>query len=162
MLAAEMARDGELWREAVRRVAVRIGGKGDAEELVQGAWLRMADYRVTRPVHNPAAFLVRTAVNIYRDHWRHESKWMDRSAELESRMDSSPLPDRILAGRERLERVQAGIARLPPRTRQIFLMQRVNGLAYGEIARRMGISQSAVEKHISRALSFLINWSQDW
>jgi len=159
---AQTYADSELWREVVRRVSGCIGGKGDAEELVQGAWLRMADYRATRPVRNPAAFLVKTAVNIYRDRWRHESKWMDRSVDMETQADANPLPDRVLAGRARLERVQEGIARLPPRTREIFLLQRLEGLPYGEIARRIGISESAVEKHISRALAFLVNWSHGW
>jgi RNA polymerase sigma-70 factor (ECF subfamily) len=162
MLPIEVSKNRDLWREVVRRVAVRIGGKGDAEELVQGAWLRMANYSATREVQDPAALLVKIAVNIYRDHWRRESKWMDRSADIDVQADSEPLPDRVLAGRERLERVQAGIARLPLRTRQIFLMQRQDGLTYGEIARQLRISESAVEKHICRALAFLMNWSQGW
>ena len=37
------------------------------------------------------------------------------------------------------------------RTRASFVMHRIDGLKYREIAERLGISQSAVEKHIARA-----------
>ena len=44
---------------------------------------------------------------------------------------------------------------LPERTRQIFMMSRFEGLKNREISRQLGISETAVEKHISRALKAL-------
>lgn len=64
--------------------------------------------------------------------------------------------------RERLVRVKEGLAKLPPRTREIFLMHRLAGFKYREIAAQYGISQSAVEKHIAEAVLFLTEWTQDW
>jgi RNA polymerase sigma-70 factor (ECF subfamily) len=48
--------------------------------------------------------------------------------------------------------VRAAILALPPRCRAVYLMNRMDGLSYSEIARRCGISAKAVEKHMSRAL----------
>jgi RNA polymerase sigma factor (sigma-70 family) len=44
---------------------------------------------------------------------------------------------------------------LPERTRQIFVLRRLEGLSYFEIGRRLGVSVSAVEKHMQRAVRHL-------
>jgi len=59
-------------------------------------------------------------------------------------------------------RVKAGLEKLPPRTREILLMHRLNNLTYSEIASRLGISSSAVEKHIAKAAVFLAKWIEGW
>jgi RNA polymerase sigma-70 factor (ECF subfamily) len=41
-------------------------------------------------------------------------------------------------------------------------MHRVEGLKYREIAAHFEISQSAVEKHVAKAMLFLTEWTQDW
>ncbi|MBS0332735.1 MAG: RNA polymerase sigma factor, partial [Proteobacteria bacterium] len=63
--------------------------------------------------------------------------------------------DRILIGRERLQAVTIALLSLPERTRTIFLLHRVDGRKYREIAKQLGISVSAVEKHMVRAAQHL-------
>ena len=50
------------------------------------------------------------------------------------------------------ERIETALRALPERTRQIFLLNRIHGCKYGEIAKAMQLSQSTVEKHMMRAL----------
>jgi RNA polymerase sigma factor (sigma-70 family) len=47
--------------------------------------------------------------------------------------------------------VEAAVARLPPRCREVFWNNRVDGLSYAQVAAHLGISVSAVEKHMARA-----------
>jgi len=47
---------------------------------------------------------------------------------------------------------------LPPRSREVFLLQRSEGLSYLQIAEQLGISVSMVEKHVARAAFFLRDW----
>ncbi len=68
----------------------------------------------------------------------------------------------MLIAKARLDRVREGLDRLSPRTREIFLMQRLDGYKYREIAARLGISQGAVEKHMAKAMAFLVDWTEDW
>ena len=156
--------DRAFWTDVIRRVSRRTGGYADSEDLVQSAFVRMQNYSATRQVDNPAAFLVRTAVNIRLDAYRREKLLGSRQyiENFEEYENHAPLQDEILAARARLERVKSGIEQLPPRTREIFLMHRLENVKYSEIASRIGISESAVEKHIARATAFLIKWAKGW
>lgn len=62
-------------------------------------------------------------------------------------------PDSPLIRKEVEDQVEKVLDRLPDRCREVFVMSRFNGLKNREIAEKLGISQTAVEKHIRRALS---------
>jgi RNA polymerase sigma-70 factor (ECF subfamily) len=64
-------------------------------------------------------------------------------------------PERVLLDREALEVVVAAIADLPSRTRDVFVLHRFEEMTCGNIATLLGISVSAVEKHIMKALRYL-------
>lgn len=51
-----------------------------------------------------------------------------------------------------LGRLEAAMRRLNPRTREIFLAKRLDGMSYAEIARRTGLSVRRVERHMTKAL----------
>lgn len=70
----------------------------------------------------------------------------------EQRGDSSVSLDAALEAGSDLRRVEAALRGLPERTRHIFLLNRIHGQTYGQIARSMALSQSSVEKHMMRAL----------
>jgi RNA polymerase sigma-70 factor (ECF subfamily) len=152
----------QFWNRLIREVRNRTRGKADAEELLHAAYLRLVRYRTQHTVENVAAFLVRTAVNIGVDNYRHDRFIADVSPDEMGICENSPLQDEVLAARARLDRVREGLSRLTPRTREIFLMHRLDDMKYREIAERLGISQSAVEKHIAKAALFLTEWTEGW
>ena len=152
----------EFWDRLIREVRIRTRGRADAEELLHAAYLRLLRYRAQHAVENIAAFLVRTAVNIGVDNYRHDRFIADVAPDEAERAENSPLQDEVLAARVRLDRVREGLSRLTPRTREIFLMHRLDEMKYREIAERLGISQSAVEKHIAKAALFLTEWTEGW
>lgn len=45
---------------------------------------------------------------------------------------------------------------LPPRTREIFRLNRIEGLSYADVARRLDISESSVQKHLAKALAVIM------
>lgn len=152
----------ELWNRLIKEVRIRTRGRSDAEELLHAAYLRLLRYRTQQTVDNVGAFLVRTAVNIGIDNYRHDRFIADVAPENTGICENSPLQDEVLASRARLDRVREGLSRLTPRTREVFLMHRLDDLKYREIAERLGISQSAVEKHIAKAALFLTEWTEGW
>lgn len=152
----------QVWDRLIKQVRSRTRGRGDAEELLHAAYLRLMGYRARQTVENVPAFLVRTAVNIGIDNYRHDRFLAPISPDEMGTCENSPLQDEVLAARARLERVREGLSRLTPRTREIFLMHRLDDMKYREIAERLGISQSAVEKHIAKAALFLTEWTEGW
>ena len=47
------------------------------------------------------------------------------------------------------------IGQLPPGAARVFKRHKLDGLSHGEVAAELGISRSAVEKHIAVALRHL-------
>jgi RNA polymerase sigma-70 factor (ECF subfamily) len=133
----------------------------EADDLIQEAFLRLQVYRRERHVREPEAFLVRTVRNLSVDALRRKTQRGVHVAVESERLhlvDPHPLPDEVLATQQRLQRLRAGLAALPPRTREVVLLQRIEGFSYGQIAARLGVSVSAVEKHIAKAALFLSDW----
>jgi RNA polymerase sigma-70 factor (ECF subfamily) len=155
--------DKVFWNKILKQIVRRTRDTANAEDLLQSAYLRLEKYRANHTVENPAAFLIQTAVNIHIDEYRRTRQLSTILADSElSEVSDQPLQDEVICARARLERVKAGLERLPRRTRDIFLMHRLDGLRYREIADCFGISQSAVEKHIAKAVVFLADWTEDW
>jgi len=148
------------------RITLRKRGASDdeSEDLVQEAFLKFETYRQAHEVREPEAFIVRAALNLAVDSGRRKkrSPFSPRALEDFALADSSPGPDEVLQGRDRLRRLREGLEALKPRTRDMLLAQRLEGLSYAEIAAREGVSVSAVEKQIARAVLFLMDWMEGW
>lgn len=154
-----------IWRKLASRIACITGDPDRAEDQLHAAFLRLEEYRTHTKVTRPEAFLTRVAVNIARDEIRHDrirAKLPVSVEDLIDLRDEQPLQDEILEARARLDRTRTGLAELSPRTREIFLMHRIGGMKYREIAAECGITTSAVEKHIAKAALFLAEWTDGW
>lgn len=157
--------DRGWWKQVLNKVVRATRGSAEAEDYLHSAFLRLEDYRQTHAVENPAGFLVRAAVNIAADEARRPAARTATPRPVDELIDMAadePLADEVFAARKRLERVKAGLDQLSPRTREIFLMHRVEGLKYREIAAGLGITVSAVEKHVAKAALFLADWTEGW
>jgi RNA polymerase sigma factor (sigma-70 family) len=157
--------DAQGRAKLVRWIARRhYGSVGDAEDLLHEAFVRYEQYRRSMPVGNPAAFLLQAAANLAIDRHRSRKHLSPESFEeaCKAAADPAPAAHDVLAARERLERVRQGLEILNARTREIFLMHRLDGRRHRDIAVALGISCSAVEKHIAKAASFLVSWTEGW
>lgn len=70
-------------------------------------------------------------------------------------IDDAPSAEAVVASRERLSALVAALETLPRKTATIFRMHKFDGLSYAEVAVRLGISRSSVEKHMMDALRIL-------
>ncbi|MEA5427729.1 MULTISPECIES: RNA polymerase sigma-70 factor [Arcicella] len=66
-----------------------------------------------------------------------------------------PQPDKVLEYDELYMQVERVISTLPQQCRKVFLLSRFEGKKYSEIASELGVSQKAVEAHVSKALAEL-------
>ena len=148
-------------KAAILRQGVR---PQDADDIVQEAFARLEAYTRTHELRSQEAFLITAARNIGKDEARR--RWHSATApdalDFEDIADGAPSPEEHARVQERLRRANSGLARLDTVTRRCLLQQRVDGLTFPQIAEREGMSVSAVEKRVARAVLFLTRWMDGW
>lgn len=151
---------GEIYRAEqptlLRRVARRVG-IDHAEDLIHQVFVRLAGRPdVVAAIDQPSRYLGAALRNLERQE--------ARTAERQHRQHHVPLEDADIAGidpiahleaRDRLARIEQGLDRLKPLTRNVFLARRLDGYSYAEIAEQTGLSVRGVEKQMSRAIKQL-------
>ena len=143
---------------ALRRYFERRVGGAEAEDLVQDVFLHLQARAVGGAVDNVERYLFRIAGNVLVSRHRHRTA---RGFALTDALDEALEPvetiaaERVLIGKQDVARVIAAMQSLPPRTREAFIFHRFGEMTYPAIAKRMGISVSAVGQLIARALEKL-------
>lgn len=152
----------ELYRvqapRLVRSLARRLSNRDEAADLVQEAFLRLARLgsRGRADMERPEAYLGRVATNLLRDRAKFAAR---RSLDRHGPIDEATLRaadlERNLEARDMLNRLEAAMQHMRPRTREIFMAHRLDGLSYAEIAERTGLTVKGVEKQMGKALAQL-------
>lgn len=149
------------WRALLGRLRRILKRPHDVEDLLQAAFLRLETHKSQQDIAHFEAYLIRTALNIDIDEKRklaNRVEFADIDDAVLSVSDSSPLQDEVFDTKQRLEYVNHALDHLPAKTREIFLMRRVDGMRYRDIAETHDISVSAVEKHIAKAALHIAQW----
>ena len=155
-------------RELQAYLTRKLGGDRDiAADLTQETFLRFAQQRSGHPakaIAHERSYLYRTAHNLAVDHMVRESQ--DKTdaipqGELVAIPDDTPSPEQATLQRNRLALVRAALLELPERTRQVFALARLEGLTYREVATRLEISDSSVQKHLAKATEHVMQRLRD-
>ena len=148
-----------LYREESPRLLLslaRKAGRDEARDLVQEIFCRMARLGAGGGLRleRPQAYLSRMAANLLRDEGRRASRRMvGNHVPVDEGLVAGIDQQRLLESRDMLTRVEAAMLKLRPRTREIFMAHRIDGLSYAEIAERTGLSVKGVEKQMSKAIA---------
>ena len=136
-----------------RLLTARLGGREEAEDALQDMWLKL-DQPLKGPVAQPQAYLYRMAANLATDRrvasrrgQARDAAWLD----VQPGAHELPSAERELIDRDRLRRVQTIMDEMPPRMSEALRMFRLDERPQKEIAARLGISVSGVEKLLQRA-----------
>jgi RNA polymerase sigma factor (sigma-70 family) len=151
--------------EILRYLRARTGNTAEAEDVLQELWLKLQSGG-SGPVANGRAYLFRMAHNLMLDRLREQRRrrMRDSSWSLERSAGATGDGDLIdpvgsaedgLVANEELSQLKAAIEELPAGARGAFLLHKIDGLSHGEVAARLGISRSGVEKHIAVAMKHL-------
>ncbi|MXY54777.1 MAG: RNA polymerase sigma factor [Gammaproteobacteria bacterium] len=143
-----------------RYIATFFVQREDIEDTLQQAFADALTSEIEKGVaiESPKAYLFRVARNIALNKKKRQrivfienvgivddsitGKWQETSGDLGDQQYS----------RDKLGAFGEAVATLPPQCRRVFMMQRYDGLTYKEIASRLDISTSTVEKHLAKAL----------
>ena len=147
----------------------RAHNREDAEDLTQEVFVRILRRDEAVPVQNPEVYIFRIAANLLRDrarkattHRAADHASLDAAdSELAEVDTNDPAliedrgPERVLLSQEALIEAVRALGQLGDRTRDIFLLFRLENMRHREIAALYGITVSTVEKHIAKAVAFL-------
>ncbi|CAO3437548.1 RNA polymerase sigma factor [Azospirillum argentinense] len=142
----------------VRLLSRMVGSAATAEDLAHEAYLKVRAAERDRPVDHPLPFLFQTARNLAFDHLRRERRLagvvvQDTTVEgVEEVAAPLPSPETQAGDRQRLARMNTALATLSERQRRILLLNRMEGLSHAQIAERLDVSVSTVQKDLKAAL----------
>lgn len=161
LLATYLERRSEL----LRFFTLRLRSATAAEDLIHDMYLRIATIDPHTEVRNAAGFLFRLGSNLMLDRLRSERRSSSRDDEWRKAhgvimgaddVADAPRADDAVAAKQRLAAVIAILDTLPLQSQRVFRMHKLDGLSHSEVALALGISRSAVEKHVMAVLRQLM------
>lgn len=149
----QLYREHHGWLQAwLRR---RLGQPETAADLAQDTFLRLLRQpaALLEELRAPRAFLSTIAHGLLVDHWQRqdlEAAYLQAlAAQPPALLPSAETQAQLLGLLHALQRLLDGLAERP---RQAFLMARLEGLGYAEIAARLGVSERMVKHYMAQAL----------
>ncbi len=127
----------------------------DIEDVAQEAYLRAYVAEQQKEIEQPKAYLFRIARNLALTKLTKKSKKITDYLEESGAsvvIEYGAAADSELEAQESLGLYCEAVAALPEKCRQVFLLRKVHGLAHKEIAKRMSLSVSSVEKYLLRGI----------
>lgn len=142
----------------LRVVRRRVHSPDLANDLVHDIYMKCHSLKVDFPHHDDArAYLLRMASNLAIDHERVEKRRAAIKDDLVAVFDAydreADSPEAYAIAADEIRLAELALARLPGLTRQMFVLAQVYGLTHKEVAERLGVSKSLVDKYVLHALS---------
>lgn len=155
---SEFARLYRATLAPLRRYLTRfLGDAAEAQDIAHDAYLRVYNVEARQPIEKPQALLFTTARNLAINRLQRRNRSPVILASAPSELTASPesgVVNQVIA-RQELAALEQAIAQLPPGCRAVLLLRKVEMLSHQEIATRLGIAISTVEKQHARALRLL-------
>ncbi|HIE5648651.1 TPA: RNA polymerase sigma factor [Stenotrophomonas maltophilia] len=144
--------------ELKRRLVRKLGSEELAGDALQDTWMRLSARRDRLdPVQNPAAYLLRMAMNTVIDRQRadHRLLSLEEVDALMEMADPGPGPAQAAELDRALEDMVGLLHRMPERRRRILLAIRVDGLQQRDVAEQLGVSLRLVQRELKAAQDYL-------
>lgn len=150
--------------DLLRFFTLRTRSVGQAEDIVQDLYLKLQSSEPPPDLKSTDAWLYRLGVNIMLDRAKQQKRQVARDdswGRLTAGPGAEPTAeeppaDEAVASRQRLARLVAAVDELPPQVAAAFRLHKFDGLTHGQVAERLGVSRSAIEKYIMSALRTLM------
>lgn len=151
---------GRALNSLVRR---RVGGE-DCEDIIQESYLRLLELENSEEIVDLRGYLFRIASNMAID-WSRRRRirmaYLVEGAEFDEATCEDFACMRAVENTIILQRVLLCLAQLPEPCREMFLLSRLYGMSYLEIAERLGVSLRTVNRNIGRVADHLLQFVVD-
>jgi RNA polymerase sigma-70 factor (ECF subfamily) len=146
-----------LYREQAprlrRRIKAQLQSNEEAGDLVQDAFARLLGSGARHALRTPEAFLNRILRNLLIDRARRlANRSIHEPIDALNEPMIAPAQSDAMELTQMRERYRSAVAALPARMREVFVLHRVEGLGYKQIAEQLGISNRTVEWHVAEAI----------
>jgi RNA polymerase sigma-70 factor (ECF subfamily) len=140
-----------------RYLATVLGNNHEAQDIAHDAYVRTYTAMQGQAVNQPKAFLFTTARRLALNFRIRRGNRMrpEENTVLDRTAADTPDAAHLTMAKHEQEAVAAAIARLPEGCRGVLILRNLEGLSHQEIADRLGLARSSVEKHLARALRLL-------
>lgn len=140
-----------------RYLARLLGNTAEAQDIAHDAYLRVYPTITKGPTEKPEALLYTTArrLAINRLKRRSIAPFSREAPNTDNAAATTPGVAQQVMARQELRLLETAIAGLPEGCRAVLLLRKVELLSHREIADRLGIAVSTVEKQHARALRLL-------
>ena len=132
-------------------------GPPEPEDVTQIAFQKLAERRSLQAIQNVVAYLKQTARNLVLTELTKAETRERYTADIEeiffSQKGSETDPETVLQHREQLAIVIQALGAMPTKRRRAFMLHRIEGKSMTETGRQLGISRTAVRKHVCNAMS---------
>lgn len=137
-----------------RIVTYRTGSRQVAQDLTQDIYFRILNLANQFPSHDDARnYLIRVAMNASTDYIRTEQR---RSQLLKGTFELfenyMPSPEDDMHYSQKIKEIDDALSSLPEKSREILYLSRVEGMTHAQIAEKLGVSRSLVEKYAVKAV----------
>jgi len=130
----------------------RFGNNAQAEDVAQTVFTKLWQNCADVPLEKAKSYIYTIAVNTSLNLISHKNVILDYEKSNPSHDRNHENPEFLLEEKEFKNKLYAAIENLPETQRVAFLMNRIDGQKYSEIAEELNISVKAVEKRIHLAL----------
>lgn len=131
----------------------------DVDDLIQEAYAKLVSLPADAQIRYPKAYLYTIAKRLIAHQVRRLGVIpigaLTEMAQLDA-VEAAFTPERIVSGRQEVERLYRAISALPSPCRTVFIMRKFDDMSQKAIAAQLRISENAVEKRMSRALRKLL------
>lgn len=150
--------EAELRRNVKRRAPAGF----EVDDIIQEVYARLAALPSIDHIYSPRSYAYRLAGGVMADYARRQKvvpMLAVEDYEAIGAISPAPSPETVVLHRDQLNRLAGVLSRLPPAVAAVFRLRRIDGMSQKEVARRLGLPESTVEKRMARGV-YLI--AQDW
>ena len=145
-----------------RIVSYRTGSRQVAQDLTQDIYFRVLNLANEFPTYDDARnYLIRVAINASTDFVRTEKRRQQLlNGTFELFENYMPSPEENLYYGQQVTEIDNALSALPEKCRKVLYMSRVEGMTHAEIADKLGVSRSLIEKYAVKAVIHCRNFME--